>query len=316
MKAKKILSILLAAVLLCSVLAVPVSAAALPDEAVSAAALDETNDIVSIRFKSDGEMVYGSPLTLSIETTPADTQYIGVVIGTSGEAKGFVALTLSEKIRILLKMIPLPKVMSATPEQEEEFNVYAYLKQLIDGNDVSVLLRVADEVASVMDVLKFYVPTLNDVSNGLRLALQLIRQFVPEDSGTRIYLDEQPTDAGGYIAGAVALESSDINTAGMAMFSIKPKSEGVRLYWAADVPESMTAEQAAAFNAAAIAESDGQVIEGAKITYTYKQGGFLSSFFGTGSETMPTAPGEYTQTASLGGNYSCESITRTIKITG
>ena len=50
--------------------------------------------------------------------------------------------------------------MSANPEQEEEFNIYAYIKQLIDGNDVSVLLRVADEVVSVMDVLKFYIPTL------------------------------------------------------------------------------------------------------------------------------------------------------------
>ena len=34
----------------------------------------------------------------------------------------------------------------------------SYLKQLIDGNDVSVLLRVADEAVSVMDVLHFYVP--------------------------------------------------------------------------------------------------------------------------------------------------------------
>ena len=39
-------------------------------------------------------------------------------------------------------MIPLPKKMSKTPDQAEEFNVYSYLKQLIDGNDVSVLLRV------------------------------------------------------------------------------------------------------------------------------------------------------------------------------
>ena len=36
----------------------------------------------------------------------------------------------------------------------EEFNVYAYVKQLIDGNDVSVLLGVADEVVKVMDTLK------------------------------------------------------------------------------------------------------------------------------------------------------------------
>ena len=85
--------------------------------------------------------------------------------------------------------------MSANPEQEEEFNIYAYIKQLIDGNDVSVLLRVADEVVSVMDVLKFYIPTLKDVSTGMKLALELIRKYLPEGVFSRIYLDEQPTEA-------------------------------------------------------------------------------------------------------------------------
>lgn len=120
-----------------------------------------------------------APFTLSVQTTPADTQYIGVVMGTSGEAQGYVTLILSGKIRTLLKMIPLPKKMSANPEQEEEFNIYAYIKQLIDGNDVSVLLRVADEVVSVMDVLKFYIPTLKDVSTGMKLSLELIRKYLP-----------------------------------------------------------------------------------------------------------------------------------------
>ena len=115
-----------------------------------------------------------------MQTHPADTQYIGVIIGIKGEAKGYVTLVLSDKIRTLLKMIPLPRKMSATPDQEEEFNLYAYLKQLIDGNDVSVLLRVADEVVSVMDVLQFYMPTIKDFSTGLKLALELIRKYLPE----------------------------------------------------------------------------------------------------------------------------------------
>ena len=58
-----------------------------------------------------------------------------------------------------------------------------------------------------MDVLKFYAPTLNDISMGMKLSLNLIRRFLPEDMHTRIYLDEQPVDAGSYVAGAVALES-------------------------------------------------------------------------------------------------------------
>ena len=126
--------------------------------------------------------------------------------------------------------------MSANPEQEEEFNIYAYIKQLIDGNDVSVLLRVADEVVSVMDVLKFYIPTLKDVSTGMKLSLELIRKYLPEGVFSRIYLDEQPTEAGSYVGGAVALESGDVNTAGMAFFRIKPKSAGVRVYWAQELP--------------------------------------------------------------------------------
>ena len=53
-----------------------------------------------------------------------------------------------------------------------------------------------------------------------RQALNLIRKYLPEGAFSRIYLDEQPVDAGNYVAGALALESSDMNTAGFAMFKI------------------------------------------------------------------------------------------------
>ena len=233
-----------------------------------------------------------------------------MVIGTKGEAKGYVTLVLSDKIRTLLKMIPLPRKMSATPDQQEEFNLYAYIKQLIDGNDVSVLLRVADEVVSVMDVLQFYMPTIKDVSTGLKLALDLIRKFLPDGAFSRIYVDEQPTESGNYVAGAVALESGDVNTAGVAMFRIKPKTEGVRTYWAQEVPETMTVEEAQNYDLSAVLEVDGQPVPEGKISYTYKKGGW----FGSKSDTLPTQPGEYVQTATVGGNYSCEKITRTIVI--
>ena len=233
-------------------------------------------------------------------------------LGTKGEAKGFVTLVFSDKIRTLLKMIPLPKRMSATPDQTTDFNLYSYIKQLIDGNDVEVLLRVADEVASVMDALQFYIPTIKDVSTGLRLALEMIRKYLPAGSMSRIYVDEQPSDAGSYIAGAIALESGDLNTAGVAFFKIKPKTEGVRVYWAQEAPAAMTVEEARSFNAAAVVESDGQVIENGKVTYSYKK---KSSFFGgTPISGFPTEPGTYTQTAKAAGNYSSEKITRTIVI--
>ena len=309
MKTKRLIAFILAVVFTLSAAATPALAAA-AEQPVSALVLEEENDIISIRIQATGELVYGSPYQLEVKTKPENAQYIGVVMGIDGEAKGYVSLMLSDKIRILLKMIPLPKKMSKTPDQTEEFNVYSYLKQLIDGNDVSVLLRVADEAVSVMDVLHFYVPTIDKVSGGLKLALQLIRRFLPDGVFSRIYLDEQPFDSGKYIAGAVALETGDINTAGVTMFRIKPKTTGVRMYWAQEVPDSMTLAESKNIRFAAVLESDGAVADNAKITYTYKK----KELFGATYNDVPTQPGTYTQTAKVSGNYSCSKISRTIVI--
>ena len=322
MKAKRWISLLLAVSMMLGVLAMPALAATqqpestavvseeLPDAAALSAAEDE-NDIVNIRIRATGNLVYGSDYKLEVETRPENTQYIAVVLGTSGEAYGYVTLMISDKLRTLLKLIPLPKKMSQTPDQAEEFNVYSYLKQLIDGNDVSVLLRVADEVVSVMDTVSFFVPasyltTVKNVSNGMKLALSLIRKYLPEGALSRIYLDEQPKDSGKYFAGAIALESSDINAAGFAMFKIKPKTENVSLSWAADAQL-----QNADLTAKVI--SDGQVAENGKVSYTYKKKTFL--WFSSKMSGVPTEPGTYTQTAKAGGNYSCGSISRTITVT-
>ena len=322
-------AMLLAVSMMLGVLSMPASAAAqqpestavvseeLSDAAALSAAEDE-NDIVNIRIRATGNLVYGSDYKLEVETRPENTQYIAVVLGTSGEAYGYVTLMISDKLRTLLKLIPLPKKMSQTPDQAEEFNVYSYLKQLIDGNDVGVLLRVADEVVSVMDTVSFFVPasyltTVKNVSNGMKLTLSLIRKYLPEGALSRIYLDEQPKDSGKYVAGAIALESSDINAAGFAMFKIKPKTENVSLSWAADAPSSMTVSQLQNADLTAKVISDGQVAENGKVNYTYKKKTFLC--FSSKINGVPTEPGTYTQTAKAGGNYSCSTISRTITVT-
>lgn len=306
-KGKRLIAFTLAAAVTLSIAAMPVLAAA-PSARQSIAA-EEENSAVTIRLKATGDLVYGSDCKLEIETNPQDTQYLGIVLGTGGEANGYVTLVMSDKIRTLLKMIPLPKKMSKTPDQAEEFNVYSYLKQLIDGNDVSVLLRVADEAVSVMDVLHFYVPQIDQVANGMRLALNLIRKYLPEGAFSRIYLDEQPTDSGNYVAGAVALENGDVNTAGFAMFKIKPKTDGVRMYWAQQAGSGMTTDAARSFNAAAVLEVDGKVVPTDKIRYTYKKNGSVC-----GINALPTEPGTYEQTAEISGNYSCSKISRNIVI--
>ena len=105
MKLKRGIALLLAAVFLFGTLAVPASAAAAqPELAAQAQTVDaEENDIISVRIKASGELTYGADHKLEIQTTPADAQYIGVVMGTSGQATGYVTLVLSEKIRTLLK---------------------------------------------------------------------------------------------------------------------------------------------------------------------------------------------------------------------
>lgn len=343
-KTMRMISMLLAVVFAAGVLAMPVSAVSVQPEpeVVVQQTLEEENAITTIRIKATGDLIYGSPFELSVQPNPEDTQYIGLAMGTSGAAKGYVNLILSPKLQTLLKLIPLPKKMSATPEQTEEFNVYSYLKQLIDGNDVSVLLRVADEVVSVMDTVSFYFPQsylkqIEEISNGMKLALKLIRRYLPEGSFSRIYLDEQPVDAGNYVALAVALSGGDANTAGFAMFKIKPKTENVRLYWAQNDKETMTVEQVRIANKArivrsqsdeteepvvlpdvsAVLESDGEVVEGAELEYTYRKGGFKlfsKVYGGTYYDRLPAEPGTYVQTAKAVGNYSCDKIERTIVV--
>ena len=325
MKAKRWISLLLAVSLMLGVLAMPASAAMQQPEPAAgssltdAAAADGENDIVSIRIKAAGDLVYGSDYKIEVETRPENTQYIAVVLGTGGEAYGYVTLLISDKLRTLLKLIPLPKKMSQTPDQVEEFNVYSYLKQLIDGNDVSVLLRVADEVVSVMDTVSFFIPasytaTVKNVSNGLKLALKLIRQYLPEGALSRIYLDEQPKDSGKYVAGAVALESSDVNAAGFAMFRIKPKSENVTLAWNTEAPATMMVSEIRNTDMGATLLSDGQTVRDAKIRCSYKKKNFqYIDWFDTTVDGVPTEPGTYTQTVWTEGNYSC-STSRTITV--
>ena len=308
---KRIAALALAAVMACTSAAPALAAGT---SAPAAQPLAEENALVAIRIEATDNAVYGQPFEVSIRATPEDTQYIAVVLGISGQAKGFVTLLLPEKVRILLELIPLPASMSADPANTRDFNLYRYLKQLIDGNDVSVLIRVAEELTSLMEILQYYVPALQDIVTGMRSALTLIRRYLPEDLVTHIYVDEQPVDAGSYVAGAVTLSRGDVNTGGIALFKIAPKSDGVRQYWSQQTPVSMTPEAAKSFDFSAVVEVDGAVLEAPTVTYTYKKKGGLFGLGGRTTNEPPTEPGEYTQTAVVGGNYTTANISRTFII--
>ena len=309
---KRIAALALAAVMACTSAAPALAAGT---SAPAAQPLAEENALVAIRIEATDNAVYGQPFEVSIRATPEDTQYIAVVLGISGQAKGFVTLLLPEKVRILLELIPLPASMSADPANTRDFNLYRYLKQLIDGNDVTVLLRVAEELTALMEILQYYAPALTDVVNGMNDVLTLIRRYLPEGLVTHIYLDEQPVDAGNYVAGAVTLSRGDMNTGGLAIFKVAQKSEGVRQYWAQETPETMTAEEARNFNFAAVVEVDGAVVQNPVVTYTYRRvDGLFNGLFASSSNEVPTEPGRYVQTAVVGGNYTTQNISRTFTI--
>ncbi len=217
---KRIAALAMAVVMTCTAAAPALAAAPAPQ----ALGVQEDNALVAIRIEATDNAVYGSPVNVTIRATPEDTQYIAVVLGISGQAKGFVTLLLPEKVRILLELIPLPASMSADPANTRDFNLYRYLKQLIDGNDVTVLLRVAEELTALMEILQYYAPALTDVVNGMNDVLTLIRRYLPEGLVTHIYLDEQPVDAGNYVAGAVTLSRGDMNTGGLAIFKVAQKA--------------------------------------------------------------------------------------------
>ncbi len=309
---KRIAALAMAVVMTCTAAAPALAAAPAPQ----ALGVQEDNALVAIRIEATDNAVYGSPVNVTIRATPEDTQYIAVVLGISGQAKGFVTLLLPEKVRILLELIPLPASMSADPANTRDFNLYRYLKQLIDGNDVTVLLRVAEELTALMEILQYYAPALTDVVNGMNDVLTLIRRYLPEGLVTHIYLDEQPVDAGNYVAGAVTLSRGDMNTGGLAIFKVAQKSEGVRQYWAQETPETMTAEEARNFNFAAVVEVDGAVVQDPVVTYTYRRtDGLFNGLFASSSNEVPTEPGRYVQTAVVGGNYTTQNISRSFTIT-
>src|SRR5699024_2929091 len=143
----------------------------------------------------------------------------------------------------------------------------------------------------------------------------LIRRYLPEDLVTHIYVDEQPVDAGNYVAGAVTLSREDVNTEGFAFFKIAPRTAGVRQYWSQELPASMTAQAAQNFDCSAKVEVDDVVLQNPVINYTYKQvDSLFGGLFESSTTERPTEPGRYLQTAVVAGNYAADNISRTITI--
>lgn len=320
MRYKKLAALLLAVMLAFCVAAGPAYAAApqLP-AAESAAALAEENEIVklpvSVVMRVDRGAVYGEPCGLTVTTSPANVQYVGVVVGMSGPAKGCVGVLLPEKVRILLKLIPLPRAMasdSLTQDEKDSFNVYEYIKQLIDGREVEELLKVAEEVAVLLEALEYYVPDLKDLGGGIKNVVNLANIYIPDGLATRVYLDEEPREAGRYMMGALTVDPRYVNTSIIKTFSIQQKTDGVWAGWSTEAPAAMTAEEAAQFDfGVKVYDNGAEVADTVRCTYT----GWSGWRYYKSSEP-PTQPGRYTQSAAADGNYKTAEIRRSFRITG
>jgi hypothetical protein len=325
MRYKKIAAFLLAAALTCNVVGTTVFASA-PSENVaeSEAAsvlesiLETVNDeenaskqSVSVSMSAVTGATYGEPCSVTVTTDPADVQYVGVIAGTSGKASGNVYVVLPEKVRILLKMIPLPSSMSSSGSESGVFSVYAYAKQLIDGTSVKELLKVAEEISVLLEAMEYYVPDLQGVGSALKSGINLADKYLPNDLETHVYLDEDPTEAGRYLMGAVTVDSKYVNTSAIKTFTIKQKTDGVRAEWNEEIPSTMTTEQAAQTDfTAKVYDNDTEVED--SVTYLYT--GWSGWWFYRSTEA-PTKAGRYTQKAYANGNYKSETIRRSFRIT-
>ena len=89
MKAKRLLSLLLTAALMLSMMT-PVLAASAETELprVSQTRLEETNEVVSIRLQATGKLVYGSPFELSVVTRPGGRAVYRRGAGHQGRSQG------------------------------------------------------------------------------------------------------------------------------------------------------------------------------------------------------------------------------------
>ncbi len=137
------------------------------------AALEQQNDMVSSGSKPRATL-FMAPTTSGGADQPCRYPVYRCCGGCWRRSEWLCDVVLSDKIRTLLKMIRCQEDVQDTGSGRG-VHVYSYLKQLIDGNDVSVLLG-GDEAVSVMDVLHFYVPTIDQVSNGLP-CVNLIRKY-------------------------------------------------------------------------------------------------------------------------------------------
>jgi hypothetical protein len=231
----------------------------------------------------------------------------------SGAAKGSVYILLPEKVRILLKLIPLPTALAGDRAEAGVFTVYDYARQLIDGRPVEELLKVAEELAVLLDALDDYLPDLDGMADGIRSAVAAANTFLPADAQTCVWLDEEPTQAGRYLLGAVTLDANYSTATAVQTFTIRQKSEGVQAQWRADLPETQTLTQAeaAAFDFGALVQDGGEAQED---TMQYRYTGW-SGWWYYCSSTPPTKPGKYTQRAAANGNYKTDAIRRTFTIT-
>ena len=109
-------------------------------------------------------------------------------------------------------------------------------------------------------------PALQDIVTGMRSALTLIRRYLPEDLVTHIYVDEQPEDAGNYVAGACHPQPGGCEHRRLRVLQDRAPEHRRRQYWSQETPASMTAEAAKNFDFSAKVEVDGSVLADPVVT--------------------------------------------------
>ena len=267
----------------------------------------------SIDTKSE-IITYGQTPAAEVIVTPEDLDYIKVIGGIDGDAKGFVSIDIPQSVKDKMKL----DLGIFT------LDFYEMLQEgLKDGASLTELRNVIGNIYSMISQSE----TISEIvgSNGIDMTfLSYVMEFVeslPETNlNLNVYLNQVPVNAGVYLLGAISTDSNYTLSADVSYIIIKPQTDtdetSVELRFRNEIEDELNVlsyEEAQTFGFGGEFYVDGEYYETDKIHAVYA--GVTFGGDAVAQAEPITLPGVYTETIYLlGGNYLPEPIIRTYTV--
>ena len=273
------------------------------------------------RSLADANAIVSSMFTVE----PADLDYLTLIYGIDGSAKGFVSIDIPKSLQEKMNILGF-------------IDIYGLLKGWIgDGVDLGgfrdVLLKLANALASssggqsAAESIGFNPEVLSQILS--------ILENIPSIMDMKITLGNAPTNAGLYSVNAICTDLNYALSVGVGVLTILPASRGVQLAFRENtvlkkmistlllkLPISTTYEVAyeefisPRFDSVCGGKLSYNGVEQKNVELTYTYTGVADDLSPTilDSKGKPTKSGTYIQTISVGSNYQVLPITRVIKV--